>query len=155
MATRKIKDAKDLDTNELIYFKGHAQATFMSNGQTVEEIIGQKVFTGYPKITLNREPNVNEYILSPYTYYYFYFSDVELGTYPDNINIILDESNINTVGEFIIEFDAATNDDPTMPQISFSADIKWANDIIPIFEIGYRYVVCISNKIACFVKCEN
>lgn len=39
MATRKIKDAKDLSTDELIYFKGHAQATFMSDGRTVEEAI--------------------------------------------------------------------------------------------------------------------
>ena len=39
MATRKIKDAKDLITNELIYFKGHAKATYMSNGSTVEDAI--------------------------------------------------------------------------------------------------------------------
>jgi hypothetical protein len=39
MAIRKIKDAKDLSTNELIYFKGHAQATYMSNGTTVEDAI--------------------------------------------------------------------------------------------------------------------
>lgn len=39
MATRKIKDAKDLSTNELIYFKGHAQATYMSDGTTVEDAI--------------------------------------------------------------------------------------------------------------------
>lgn len=39
MATRKIKDAKDLTTNELIYFKGHAKATYMSNGMTVEDAI--------------------------------------------------------------------------------------------------------------------
>ena len=39
MSTRKIKDAKDLSTNELIYFKGHAQATYMSDGTTVEEAI--------------------------------------------------------------------------------------------------------------------
>jgi hypothetical protein len=36
---RKIKDAKDLSTNELIYFKSHAQATYMSDGRTVEEAI--------------------------------------------------------------------------------------------------------------------
>lgn len=41
MATRKIKDAKDLTTNELIYFKGHAKATYMSNGKTVEDAINQ------------------------------------------------------------------------------------------------------------------
>ena len=39
MATRQIKDAKDLSTNELIYFKGHAQATFMSDGRNVEDAI--------------------------------------------------------------------------------------------------------------------
>ena len=41
MATRQVKDAKDLSTNELIYFKGHAQATFMSDGRTVEEAVNQ------------------------------------------------------------------------------------------------------------------
>lgn len=39
MATRKIKDAKDLTTGEKIYFKGHAKATFMSDGRTVEDAI--------------------------------------------------------------------------------------------------------------------
>lgn len=39
MATRKVKDAKDLATNELIYFKGHAKATYMSDGRTVEDAI--------------------------------------------------------------------------------------------------------------------
>lgn len=41
MATRKIKDAKDLSTNELIYFKGHAKATYMSDGRTVEDAINE------------------------------------------------------------------------------------------------------------------
>lgn len=39
MSTRKIKDAKDLSTNELIYFRNHAKATFMSDGSTVEDSI--------------------------------------------------------------------------------------------------------------------
>ena len=39
MATRKIKDAKDLSTNELIYFKGHAKATYMSDSRSVEDVI--------------------------------------------------------------------------------------------------------------------
>lgn len=39
MATRKIKDAKDLNTGELIYFKGHAKATYLSDGKTIEEVI--------------------------------------------------------------------------------------------------------------------
>ena len=39
MSTRNIKDAKDLTTNELIYFKGHAKATYLSDGRTVEDAI--------------------------------------------------------------------------------------------------------------------
>lgn len=39
MATRKVKDAKDLDTGELVYIKGHAKATYMSDGRTVEDAI--------------------------------------------------------------------------------------------------------------------
>ena len=37
--SRKIKNARDLSTDELIYFKSHAQATFMSDGTTVEDKI--------------------------------------------------------------------------------------------------------------------
>lgn len=39
MSTRKIKDAKDLRDGSLIYFKGHAKATYMSDGSTVEDVI--------------------------------------------------------------------------------------------------------------------
>lgn len=39
MSQRKVKDAKDLETNEVIYFKGHAKATYMSDGRSVEEAI--------------------------------------------------------------------------------------------------------------------
>lgn len=42
MSTRKIKDAKDLENNELIYFKGHAKATYMSDGTNVEEALTKK-----------------------------------------------------------------------------------------------------------------
>lgn len=34
---RQVKDAEELITGEKIYFKGHAKATYMSNGQTVED----------------------------------------------------------------------------------------------------------------------
>ena len=38
---RKVKDAKDLESDELIYFKGHAKATYLSDGRNVEEAINQ------------------------------------------------------------------------------------------------------------------
>lgn len=46
MATRKVKNAKDLSTGELIYFKGHAQATYMSDGTTVEDAIKRGITPG-------------------------------------------------------------------------------------------------------------
>ena len=46
MSTRKIKNAKDLSTGELIYFRGHAQATYMSDGTTVEEAIKNSIPSG-------------------------------------------------------------------------------------------------------------
>lgn len=36
---RKVKDAVDLTTGEKIYFKGHAKATYLSDGRNVEEAI--------------------------------------------------------------------------------------------------------------------
>lgn len=39
MANRIIKDAKDIKSNELIYFRGHANATYMTDGRTVEDAI--------------------------------------------------------------------------------------------------------------------
>lgn len=39
---RKVKDAVDLTTNEKIYFKGHAKATYLSDGRNVEEGISKK-----------------------------------------------------------------------------------------------------------------
>lgn len=46
MATRKVKDAYDTNSNELVYFKGHAQATYMSDGTTVEDAINSKASGG-------------------------------------------------------------------------------------------------------------
>ena len=43
MDIRKVKDAKDLSTSEKIYFRGHAMATYMSDGSTVEDAIKKGV----------------------------------------------------------------------------------------------------------------
>ena len=38
---RKVKDAVDLTTNEKIYFKGHAKATYLSDGRNVEDALAE------------------------------------------------------------------------------------------------------------------
>lgn len=46
MGTRPVKDARDLETNEKIYFIGHAKATYMSSGKSVEEAINNIIING-------------------------------------------------------------------------------------------------------------
>ena len=53
MATRKIIDAKH--NGEKVWLKGHAQATFMSDGTTVEDAINQ-IGTGGGGITVETDP---------------------------------------------------------------------------------------------------
>ena len=62
MGTRKIKDAKDLTTGEKIYFKGHAKATFMSDGRTVEDAIASGGGSGG-----SVDPELNDIVHSLYT----------------------------------------------------------------------------------------
>lgn len=38
---REVKDAKDLDTGLLVYIKGHAKTTYMSDGSTLEDCISK------------------------------------------------------------------------------------------------------------------
>lgn len=44
--SRPIRDAKDITTGKKVYFKGHAQATFMSDGRTVETAINEAMQGG-------------------------------------------------------------------------------------------------------------
>ena len=37
--SRNVKDAKDLESGQLIYFNGHAKATYLSDGRTVEDCV--------------------------------------------------------------------------------------------------------------------
>lgn len=38
---RKVKDAYDLNDKEKIYFRGHAAATYTSDGKTVEQDLSE------------------------------------------------------------------------------------------------------------------
>ena len=56
MSTRKVVDAKNLDTDELVYFKSHAKATYMSDGTTVEDKLANvntDAYAGGTAVTLN------------------------------------------------------------------------------------------------------
>ena len=119
MSTRKIKDAKDLSTNELIYFKGHAQATYMSDGRTVEEAItsstGSSGGTGaYPLINHGTSDTV--FTLTPNTFHVW-------GTVSDLV-ITLGEEIADVANEYLFQFTS----DVIATSLSVPEDIKFPSN---------------------------
>lgn len=52
ISTREVKDAVDLNTNALIYFRGHAKCTYLSDGRTVEQAMSDLMFyEGFNAVT--------------------------------------------------------------------------------------------------------
>jgi hypothetical protein len=135
--TRKIKEAKDLSSGELIYFKGHAKATYMSDGRTVEEAI--TAYTGgsggistgsaaYPKITVLSSDII--YQISPNT---FYLMGGEGSI--ETLSITLGDEIYGVANEYIFQF--ISGSEPTtliLPDsIKFNSDfIVEANKIYQI-----------------------
>ena len=152
MSTRKIKDAKDLSTNELIYFKGHAQATYMSDGRTVEEAVsemsGGSGSGAYPVVELM---DINGVSLDPNTYYKFTFDD---GIFV-NLTITLNESiNNDIVNEYIFELNLPPST-WVIPIVSLPDTIKFVNNVYPEFEMGKTYIISIVNNYAVFAEFSN
>lgn len=134
MATREIKDAKDLTTNELIYFKGHAKATYMSNGWTVEDAIN----------------NINVGEGSTCTIVNHNASDVSVTIQPNTFHIwgVLSENKYS--------FDTHTRSDEnmmiqftignTIPTLVFTDGLIWNTE--PTFSANTVYQISITGSLA-------
>ena len=172
MATRQIKDAKDLTTNELIYFKGHAQATYMSDGRTVEEAVNSmsgesggsidtsNFITSIKVDNVSKNPSngevdlgyVNKQLvtstsssmtLSPNIYYR------NTNTSLSSLTITLGSiSNSNILNEYFVEFTTRSSG----TTISLPSSIKWANGVTPTFESGKTYQISIVNNLGTYIK---
>ena len=151
-------DAKDLDTNELIYFKGHAKSTYTSNGKNVEEAFLDKqdtlvsgtniktingnnitgsgnVNTEYPVTTVSSS-NVS---MKPNTYY-------RLTTGQSSLTITFQNPTYsNIVNEYVIEFVCGGT-------VSVPDTIVWAGGKVPTFESGNTYVLSVVNNLGVVVK---
>lgn len=172
MSTRKIKDAKDLNTGELIYFKGHAQATFMSDGRTVEEAVNgmsggssgsvdtSNFVTSVKIDNVNKTPSngiidlgyVNKKLttstsssmtLSPNVYYR------NTSTSLSSLTITLGSvSNSNIINEYFVEFTTSS----TGTTVSLPSTVTWANGETPTFENGKTYQISIVNNLGVCTK---
>lgn len=138
MSTRNIKDAKDLNTGELIYFKGHAQATFMNDGSTVEEAVSIKYNIPVENTTLS---NI---VLSPNKYYKWINN-------PIAITITLaSPSDTSVLNNYMFEFTTGSS----ACTLSLPDSIKWINGISPIIETNKTYQISIINNLAAVAKFE-
>lgn len=169
MSTRKVKDAKDLSTNELIYFKSHAKATYMSNGTTVEDAINSIGSGGNGVVEAVNSITIDGISLSPtegvvnlgYLHKQLSTSTASSMTilpnvYYRNTNTTLSSltvslataPNINILNEYFVEFTTRS----AGTTISFPSSVKWANGIQPTFEPGYTYQVSIVNNLGTCIK---
>ena len=150
MATRKIKDAKDLSTNELIYFKGHAKATYMSDGRTVEDAIPNnlsKVATSGSYNDLKDKPTIGDGsvewvegdVIDGAFYDYLETNKVYVLTNPTSDITIADLMYSNTHGnEYTMIFHTHDSQDCS---ITFPADyvVLYANGNVPTIELDTTY----------------
>lgn len=141
MATRKIKDAKDLSTNELIYFRGHAQAIYMSDGRTVEEAVNNTSGGGGgKKVVMGDNLNTNTITLKPNEIVIFRdnvdypitISDIEYTTETDEFGDVFPTMYDEYSLIFRTGFEGSTTPSLTLPSY-----ISWANGEIPIIENGF------------------
>lgn len=163
MATRNIKDAKDLSTNELIYFKGHAQATFMSDGRTVEEAISdisEGTVTSVKVDSVSKIPSngvvdlgyVNKELITSTSSsmtllpnIYYRNTSTSLSTLTITLESI---SNSNIINEYFVEFTTSSSG----TTISLPSSIKWANGEAPMFDVSTTYQISIVNDLGVVTK---
>lgn len=149
---RKIKDAKDLSTNELIYFKGHAQATYMSDGTTVEDAINNIKDNGSENSDLSdyetKTPIVRTTINNEDCYV-----DVDTKTYitcEGSTNIFLNQYEDD---EYVHSYEIVLLIGESGYSISFPNNIKWIKPLT-ITE-NTRYNIIIEDNIATWVSIQN
>lgn len=139
MSTRKVKDAIDLETNEKVYLKGHAKATYMSDGRTVEDAINEVSSGGstYPIINCGNEDTLSTFVLSPNTFYIWDvvgFLDLSLG-----------EEVAGVLNEYLFQFTS----DSVATTLSLPDSIIWVSELT--IEANKTYQVSIVNNIGLIV----
>ena len=164
---RKVKDAKDLKTNELIYLKGHAGATYMSDGRTVEDAINgiQSVDVSNK---LDKTEAANTYatkseldnIVIAHKFISHGIGDTTFTLTP-NVYHVWDvvESLTITYGsegdvyanQYMFQFTSGS----TATTLSLPDTIKWANDSVLEIEANKTYSISIINNLAVYAVFTN
>lgn len=133
MSTRKIKDGK-VD-GEKVYFKGHAQATYMSDGRTVEEAV--KNACAYPVV--NHGTNDTTFTLTPNTFHIW--GEVT------SLNLSLGAEVSGVVNEYVFQYSVGDS----APTLTFPETIAWVNPPTDN-KVNTTYIVSIVNNIGLIVR---
>ena len=157
MATRNVKDAKETTTGELIYFKGHAEATYMSDGSTVENKVNSKqdkLISGANIKTINGvsilgDGNVklgSKQIVTTTASTITLTSNVyyKKTNVSNSLTIAFDaESDTTIMNEYFIEFTTAS----TGTSVTLPNTVKWIDGVIPTFENNCTYQISVVNNL--------
>ena len=145
MSTRKIKDGK-VD-GEKVFFKGHAKATFMSDGRTVEDAIKQAGTGGggsssgsgsaYPRI--NYAWTSGSETISPNTFHVW-------GSVT-GLTIEFGEEVSGVANEYLFQFTSGT----TPTSLTLPDGIQWVNGA-PNINANKTYQVSVVNNIGLIVS---
>ena len=140
MSTRKIMNAKDLSTNKLIYFRGHAKATYMSDGiTTVEDAINSigNISIAYPQV--NHGTSDTRFALTP-NVLHVWDEVAELSLK------LTDPTDTTVANEYIFQFTSGA----TATTLTLPVDLQWTSE--PVINPNCTYQVSILNNCATLLE---
>lgn len=133
--SRIVKDIKDTATGELIYLKGHAGATYMNDGSTVEDNINVLLTTNKNSSVPKVNASATTMTIMPNTFYVWgsvSTLDITLGPETDGV-----------LNEYMFQF---TSSDPATT-LMLPESIKWIGGI-PEIVTNTTYQCSIIHNIA-------
>lgn len=139
MATRKIKDAYDIDSGERIYYKGHALATFLSDGKNVEDAINSIQTGAYKKVTID----LTDAVLQP--------NAVTEWAAPISSELALsfaEQQDQGYAAEYIARFSVGADG----VQLIVPDSVVWADGVLPAMANGKTYEISFVDNLATFLE---
>lgn len=136
---RQVKDAIDNKTKEKVYLKGHAKATYMSDGRSVEDAVEDKA----DKVeVVNHGTGDTTFVLTPNVMH-------KWGVVSNLTLSLASPSDGSVYNEYMFEFVSGS----TATTLLLPDTLQWVSE--PSIEAGYTYQCSIVNNIGVIVGVAN
>lgn len=136
MATREVKDARDLKSGEKIYFKSHAKATYMSNGKNIQDALDEGDFSATRGI--DHGTGDTTFALTPNVFH-------KWGTVTSLTLTLAAPADTTIYNEYMFEFVSGS----TATTLSLPSTVKWVSE--PNIEADKTYQCSIVNNIGVII----